>query len=56
MVKKTGSLFLVVCFLLAGVAAAACPEYIYHGDAAVAGPNDVYDSLDGTWNHNNGSD
>lgn len=30
--------------------------YIYTGDAAVAGPTDNFDSLDGTWDHNNGSD
>ncbi|UCG60155.1 MAG: lamin tail domain-containing protein [Phycisphaerales bacterium] len=30
--------------------------YIYAGDAAVAGPSGNYDSLDGTWSHNNGSD
>jgi len=31
-------------------------RYIYTGDAAVAGPTNNFDSLDGTWDHNNGSD
>lgn len=30
--------------------------YVYDGDAAVAGPANSNDSLDGTWDHNNGSD
>ena len=30
--------------------------YIYWGDAAVVGPANNFDSLDGTWDHNNGSD
>jgi len=30
--------------------------YIYTGDAAVPGPNDDFDSLDGTWDHDNDSD
>ncbi len=30
--------------------------YTYNGDAAVAGPANDNDSLDGTWDHNNGSD
>jgi len=30
--------------------------YTYDGDAAVAGEADDHDSLDGTWDHNNGSD
>jgi len=30
--------------------------YIYMGDAAGAGATDNYDSLDGTWDHNNGAD
>jgi len=30
--------------------------YAYDGDAAVAGPANSNDSLDGTWDHNNGSD
>ena len=30
--------------------------YLFTGDAAVAGPNNNYDSLDGTWDHNNDSD
>jgi hypothetical protein len=32
------------------------PPYVYDGDVAVAGEADNYDSLDGTWDHNNGSD
>jgi hypothetical protein len=31
-------------------------SYIYTGDSAVAGPGDNFDSLDGTWDHNNGND
>jgi hypothetical protein len=31
-------------------------SYTYDGDAAVAGAADDNDSLDGTWDHNNGSD
>jgi len=30
--------------------------YIYTGDDAVAGATDNFDSLDGTWDHDNGSD
>jgi len=30
--------------------------YTYAGDAAVSGPANSFDSLDGTWDHNNGSD
>ena len=30
--------------------------YIYTGDAAVAGPTDNFDSLDGTWDHHNVGD
>jgi len=30
--------------------------YTYGGDVAVAGPNDSWDSLDGTWDHSNSSD
>jgi len=30
--------------------------YVYDGDVAIAGEADNYDSLDGTWDHNNGSD
>ena len=30
--------------------------YTYTGDAATAGATGVFDSLDGTWDHNNGSD
>jgi hypothetical protein len=30
--------------------------YTYTGDAATAGPTDDFDSLDGTWDHDNGSD
>ena len=30
--------------------------YCYTGDAATAGPTNNFDSLDGTWDHNNGSD
>ena len=30
--------------------------YIYTGDAAIAGPADNFDSLDGTWDHDNSSD
>jgi len=31
-------------------------SYTYAGDAAAAGPTDNFDSLDGTWDHDNGSD
>ncbi len=34
----------------------ASDVYVYNGDAAAAGPSDAYDSLDGTWDHDNGSD
>ena len=30
--------------------------YTFAGDAATAGPNNNFDSLDGTWDHDNGSD
>lgn len=31
-------------------------SYTYDGDAAIAGEADDHDSLDGSWDHNNGSD
>lgn len=42
---------------LIGISASAAPQgYLFDGDAAVAGPANSSDSLDGTWDHNNGSD
>ncbi len=31
-------------------------DYFYDGDSATAGPANDFDSLDGTWDHDNGSD
>ncbi len=31
-------------------------DYTFDGDAALAGPTGSFDSLDGTWDHDNGSD
>ena len=47
--------FMLALTLMIGVASAMDP-YTYPGAPGTAGPTNNFDSLDGTWDHNNGSD
>jgi hypothetical protein len=55
MMKRLSFVFLVVTVCLA-ISSAQATEYIFNGDTALAGPADAFDSFDGTWDHDNGSD
>jgi hypothetical protein len=67
--KRVGTeqLIVLIALLVAGFSAAAAGgvvysdpaggwTYIFTGDSAAAGPSNYFDSLDGTWDHTNGSD
>jgi hypothetical protein len=56
MMKRSFITFLVVAAVCLAVSSAQATEYIFDCDTALAGPANDFDSLDGTWDHDNGSD